>query len=183
MRHLVEVVRTGQVQRVVGAEPNAALHARLRRNAQAVGLEDGASYVVLEAGAEPASLIPALHGAGLLADEGGGGVFDTIICVKAMCSAPQDQLPQICATLQTLLKPGGEFLFFEHVANDTDWFTMAYVWVLGWIWPVTMGNCHLDGTVDAVVERIAGWESVDVRNTREFEGWNVMRYVVGVCRK
>lgn len=184
MRHLIEVVRTGQVQRVVGAEPNAALHDRLRLNARGVGLNPGEGrYVVLEAGAEPASLIPALHKAGLYTSGDGDGVFDTIICVKSLCSTPQRQLPQILTTIQTLLKPGGEFLFFEHVANDTDWVTMAYVWCLGWVWPVAMGNCHLDGRVDAVVGRIGGWESVDVGNTREFGGWNVMRYVVGVCRK
>ncbi|KAK5081475.1 hypothetical protein LTR70_008546 [Exophiala xenobiotica] len=154
MRHLVEVVRTGQVQRVVGAEPNAALHARLRLNARGVGLDpdgdgDRGRYIALEAGAEPASLIPALHKAGLY-PSAGDGVFDTIICVKSLCSTPQAQLPQILTTIQTLLRPGGEFLFFEHVANDSDWVTMAYVWCLGWVWPVAMGNCHLDGRVDKI---------------------------------
>lgn len=185
MRHLTQGVQEGKVTRVIGAEPNASLHDRLLHNAQGVGLDPEKNrYVVLEAGAEPGSLIPALHRAGLYPQgTGEEGVFDTIICVKSMCSAPQDQMVQICTTIQTLLKPGGEFLFFEHVANDRDYLTMAWAWLLGWIWPVCMGNCHLDGRVDKVVGQIGRWKSVDVKNTREFMGWNVFRYVVGVCRK
>lgn len=185
MRHFVQVVQGGRVSRVVGAEPNAVLHEQLGRNARGIGLDPRrGGYVVLEAGAEPASLIPALHRAGLYTSESGDeGVFDTVICVKSMCSAPQDQMVQICTTIQTLLKPGGEFLFFEHVANDRDYITMLWAWLLGWVWPIAMGNCHLNGRVDKVVGQIGGWDSVDVRNTREFRGWNVFRYVVGVCRK
>jgi len=190
MRHFTQLVQEGKVTKVVGAEPNAALHARLRLNARGVGLDpDKGGYVVLSAGAEPASLIPALHKAGLYPDAdangggGTGGVFDTIICIKSMCSAPQDQLPEIITTIQTLLRPGGEFVFFEHVANESAYLTMVWAWLLGWVWPVCMGNCHLDGRVDKVVGTVGGWSSVDVRNTREFRGWNVFRYVVGVCRK
>lgn len=189
MRHLVQVVQDGRVDRVVGAEPNAELHARLRLNAKGVGLDPSKGrYVVLEAGAQPASLIPALHKAGLYPKGGGTeGVFDTIICIKSMCSAPQDQMEEICNLIYGLLKPGGEFLFFEHVANETAWLTMIWAWLLGWLWPVAMGGCHLNGRVDHVVEQMGTgkgrWANVDVRNTREFMGWNVFRYVVGVCRK
>ena len=191
MRHFSNtgVVQSGQVERVVGAEPNAVLHGKLKLNAAAAGLSpEKGRYIVLEAGAEPASLIPALHKARLYPTStseyaGTEGVFDTIMCVKSMCSAPQDQMREIVSTIQTLLKPGGEFLFFEHVANDQDMLTMAWVWLLGGIGPVAMGNCHLNGRVDKVVKEVGGWSVVDVRNTREYRGWNVFRYVVGVCKK
>ncbi|KAK5082924.1 hypothetical protein LTR05_006806 [Lithohypha guttulata] len=191
MRHLVNAVREGRVERVVGAEPNAALHERLLGNARGVGLNPGqGKYVVLEAGAEPGSLIPALHRVGMYpsssSSAGAGaaeGIFDTIICIKSMCSAPQHQMPEIVSTIHALLKPGGEFLFFEHVANDNDLLTRVWAWLLGWIWPIAMGNCHLNGRVDKAVKESGLFESCDVRNTKEFMGWNVFRYVVGVCRK
>ena len=186
MRHFMSVVQAGKIDRVIGAEPNVGLHERLLANAKGVGLEG--KYIALAAGAEPSSLVPALHRAGLFPERGAGeGVFDTIICVKSMCSAPQGQMEEICGLIHGLLKPGGEFLFFEHVGNETDWLTMAWAWVLGWIWPLAMGGCHLNGRVDHVVKGMGvgkgAWENVDVRNTREFMGWNVFRYVVGVCRR
>lgn len=187
MRHFLRPVNEGNVARVVGAEPNVALHERLLANAKAVGLDPARGrYIALPAGAEPGSLIPALYKAGLLVNTSSdSGIFDTIICVKSMCSAPQDQMEQICTTIHTLLKPGGEFLFFEHVANDTDWLAMAWAWLLGWVWPLAMGNCHLNGRMDRVVEEMGPelWENVDIGNTKQFRGWNVLRYVVGVCRK
>lgn len=185
MRHLEQGVREGKITKMVGVEPNVALHDLLLSNARDTGLDPhNGEYIVLEAGAEPSTLIPALHKAGLCAsDVTGEGIFDTIICVKSMCSVPQDQLTQICTTVQTLLKPGGEFLFFEHVAHDRDYFTIIYAWLLGWIWPVCMGNCHLNGTLDKVVGHIGGWDSVDVRNAREFRWSSVFWCAVGVCRK
>lgn len=193
MRHMLKPVSEGQIDRVIGAEPNVALHERLLANAKGIGLDPAkGKYVALEAGAEPASLIPALHKAGLMLNTSSTpgvldseGIFDTVICIKSMCSAPQDQMEQICMTIHTLLKPGGEFLFFEHVKNDTSLTTGLWAGLLNIVWPIAMGNCHLNGRVDKVVKGMAPglWESVDVGNTREFRGWNVFRYVVGVCRK
>lgn len=186
MRHLVRVVQTGQVERMVAAEPNIGLHDRLIKNAKGVGLDASKGrFIALSAGAEPASLIPALHKAGLYpTSTSGEGIFDTIITVKSMCSAPQHQMREIVSTIHTLLKPGGEFLFFEHVANDTDYLTMAWAWLLNWIWPIAMGNCHLNGCVDKVAKEMGSeWSSIDIRNAKEFMGFNTFRYVIGVCRK
>lgn len=193
MRHLVSAVQDGRVERYVAAEPNQHLHERLTKNAIGVGFDPAAgTFVVLQAGAEPSSLIPALHKAGLYpastadysaGNRAGEGVFDTIICIKSMCSAPQDQMGEIVSTIHALLRPGGEFVFFEHVGNTTNLVTMAWAWLLGWIWPLAMGNCHLNGRVDRVVKEMALFENVDVRNAKEFRGFNVFRYVIGVCRK
>lgn len=189
MRHFIQVVQDGNVDRIVGAEPNPSLHTRLKHNAKGVGLDpDKGRYVVLQAGAQPASLIPALHKAGFYPSSGGGeGVFDTVICIKSMCSVPQRQMEETCNLIYGLLKPGGEFLFFEHVKNETDWITMLYAWLLNWLWPTAMGGCQLDGRVDRVVKQMGTgkgrWDSVDVRDTREFRGWNVFRYAIGICRK
>lgn len=186
LRHLVPAIQKGQVKRMVAAEPNVGLHDRLIKNAKNVGLDSAkGQFLVLNAGAEPASLIPALHRAGLCpTSTSEEGIFDTIITIKSMCSAPQDQMRQIVGTIHTLLKPGGEFVFFEHVANDTDYLTMAWAWMLGWIWPYAMGNCHLNGRVDKVVREMGNdWESVDIKNSEDFTGVQVFRYVTGVCKK
>lgn len=187
LRHLIKPVQLGQVKRLVAAEPTVQLHERLIKNAKGIGLDaEKGQFMVLSAGAQPASLIPALHKAGLYpsSSKSEEGVFDTIITVKSMCCVPQDQMRQILGTIHTLLKPGGEFMFFEHVMNDTDHLTMAWCWMLGFIWPIAMGNCHLNGKVDKVAKEMGTeWESVDIGNTPEFTGVQSFRYVTGVCKK
>ncbi|KAI1617481.1 hypothetical protein EDD37DRAFT_222410 [Exophiala viscosa] len=177
--------KADQVDKIYAAEPNTFLHPALLRNAEKHGLKG--KVIPLEAGAEPGSLLPALKKARLLSSTTSGlpeeGVFDSIVAIKCLCSAPQDQLAATVAVVQALLKPGGEFLFFEHVANDSDKVTMSYAWIMNWIWPVMMGNCHLNGKVDKVVLGTGGWEVRNVQTIGEFQGWEVLRYVKGICRK
>lgn len=186
LRHLIKPVQSGQVKRMVAAEPTVGLHERLIKNAKGIGLDSAkGQFLVLSAGAQPGSLIPALHKAGLCPSSSSEeGIFDTIITVKSMCSAPQDEMRQIVGTIHTLLKPGGEFLFFEHVANDTDYLTMAWVWLMMWVWPIAMGNCHMNGRIDKVIKEMGGeWDEINIGNTKEFSGVECFRYVTGRCKK
>lgn len=188
MRHYARVVAEGKVQRLYAAEPNEVLHERLQARAKEIGLDaEKRNLVVVKAGAEPESLLPALRKMGLLrsgtVEVPREGVFDTIICVKSMCSAPQREMEDTLATIQTLLKPGGEFLFFEHVDNGQDRLTMSVARLFSLVWPSVMGGCNLDGKVDVVAQRMSGWSSVDIKNTDQFKGYNIFRYVVGICKK
>ncbi|KIV85505.1 hypothetical protein, variant [Exophiala sideris] len=177
--------KTNQVDKIYAAEPNTFLHPALLRSAEKHGLKG--KVVPLKAGAEPGSLLPALKKAGLIASTTSSlpeeGVFDSIVAIKCLCSAPQDEIPATVEVVHALLKPGGEFLFFEHVANDTDGIAMSYAWVMNWIWPAMMGNCHLNGKVHKVVLRTGGWDDRNVQNISDFRGFEVFRYVKGICRK
>lgn len=177
--------KSGQIKRAYAAEPNAFLHPKLLEKAEEAGL--GGRYTALEAGAQPGSLLPALKKAGLIPSTSSslpeGGIFDSIITVKSLCSAPQEQLPATVAVIQALLKPGGEFLFFEHLGNNSDQITQAYAWLVNWIWPVLMGGCRLDGKLDRVIMSMGGWEERDLHTTGEYKGHEIFRYVKGVCRK
>ncbi|EXJ62755.1 hypothetical protein A1O7_03194 [Cladophialophora yegresii CBS 114405] len=177
--------KAGQIEMLYAAEPNAFLHGKLCEAAEKYGLRS--KMVTLEAGAQPGSLLPALKGAGLipsttssLLDE---GVFDTVVAVKSLCSAPQKQLAATVAVVQALLKPGGEFLFFEHVDNSTDAITISYAWLVDWIWPVFMGGCRLNGKLDKVVLGMGGWEERTITTVGDFKGHEVFRYIKGICRK
>jgi SAM-dependent methyltransferase len=48
-------------------------------------------------------------------DQSTGGVFDTIICVRVLCSVLD--LEQTAEELYSFLKPGGKLLVTEHVVN------------------------------------------------------------------
>jgi SAM-dependent methyltransferase len=164
-----------RIDALYAAEPNAFLHQRLIESAEKLGLAK--KLVVLEAGAQPGSLLPALENAGVYSDNNlpPDGVFDTVVAVKSLCSAPQDQLAATVAVVQALLKPGGEFLFFEHVANDTDPITRAYAWLFGLVWPVFMGGCHLNGKVDKIISGMGGWDDRKITTVGQFQGHEVRR--------
>jgi len=177
--------KADQIERAYGAEPNAFLHPKLIDEAEKAGL--GGKFTALDAGAEPGSLLPALQKAGLIPSTTTSvpeeGVFDSIIAIKCLCSAPQQQLPAILAVIQALLKPGGELLFFEHLENNSDRVTMSYAWLVDWIWPVFMGGCRLNGKLDKVVLGMGGWDDRQLQTTGEFQGHEPFRYVKGICRK
>jgi SAM-dependent methyltransferase len=174
--------KAGQVEALYAAEPNAFLHGKLGEAAAKYGL--GSKIVTLEAGAQPGSLLPALKEAGLIPSIASSlpeeGVFDTIVTIKSLCSAPQEQLAATVAVIQALLKPGGEFLFFEHVDNSTDTLTISYAWLVDWIWPVFMGGCRLNGKLDKVVLGMGGWDERTITTVGDFKGHEVCRIVVMV---
>jgi SAM-dependent methyltransferase len=178
--------KSNQVQKLYGAEPNAHFHPALITKAKEAGLEG--KYIPLRAGAQPDSLLPALRDAGVLPKNMTAlpeeGVFDSIVTIKSMCSAPQSQLGETMAVIQALLKPGGEFLFFEHLQNDRSIFTQYYAWVVNFLaWQALMGGCRLDGNLDKVIIGMSGWKKKNIENIQEYQGHEVFRYAKGVCIK
>lgn len=175
-----------KIEKIYGVEPNVHFHPALIAVAKKNGL--AGRYIPIKAYAQPQSLLPALQEAGLLPrnlsklpEE---GVFDSIVTIKSMCSAPQNQLLETMAIVNVLLKPGGQFLFFEHLQNDTSLITQFYAWLLNFVlWPSLMGGCRLNGKVDKVVLGMSGWEKKDIKNIREYQGHEVFRYATGVCTK
>jgi SAM-dependent methyltransferase len=178
-------LKSDKILRVYGAEPNAFLHDLLLEKSKGAGL--GGKYTPLTAAAQPGSLLPALMAAGLIPSNSSGlppeGVFDSIIAVKSLCSAPQAQLPATIAVIQALLRPGGEFLFFEHLGNNSDIVTQGFAWLMNWVWPAFMGGCRLDGKLDSVIMGMGGWAKRDIRTTGEYKGCEVFRYTKGICQK
>lgn len=178
-------LKAEKISRMYGAEPNAFLHDVLLQKSEDAGLRG--KYTPLLAAAQPGSLLPALMAAGLIPSHSAGlppeGVFDSIIAVKSLCSAPQAQLPVTIAVVQALLKPGGEFLFFEHLGNNTDPITQAYAWLMDWVWPAIMAGCRLDGKLDSVIMGMGGWAKRDIQTTGEYKGHEVFRYMKGICQK
>lgn len=176
------------IKTVYGAEPCKGLHGELRAQARREGFEG--RYHVLSCGVSAPELVPELWRHGLIRGEGEGegGVFDTIICVRVLCSVPN--LEQRVKELYTLLRPGGKLLFVEHVVNP--WQTakgsvvarlvQSIYQVLGWSW--FMGDCCLVRDTEGVLRRVAdgdgGWRVVDVE--RSF-GWSAIAYVSGVLVK
>ncbi|EAW12853.1 class I SAM-dependent methyltransferase [Aspergillus clavatus NRRL 1] len=184
------LLRGPAITALYGAEPCAGLHAALRARADEEGL--AGKYTVLPCGAAAAELVPELRRVGLVADEQGGvpegGVFDTIICVRVLCSVAE--VEKTVGELYALLRPGGKMLVVEHVVNP--WRTakgsvlarvmQAVYMALGW--GLFIGDCCLDRDTERVLRGAAradgGWESVEL--DRWF-GRSPLAYISGVLVK
>ena len=186
------LLRSPAIKTIYGAEPCLGLHDELREKARLEGLAE--KYRVLGCSVAADELVPALTKEGLPVggaqgkETGGGGVFDSIICVRVLCSVPD--LNRTVKDLYSLLRPGGKLLVVEHVVNP--WrsskgslvariFQAVYGW-LGWSWFI--GSCCLDRDTEAALREAAaadgGWAVGDL--DRHF-GSGPLPYVSGVLVK
>jgi hypothetical protein len=116
-----------KVIKYIALEPNALMHPGLREEAKASGFtEEAGTLQILSCGAEDYEKI-----IGQI-----GGQADTLISILTLCSVPRPQ-DTIRFLAEKVLKPGGQFLFYEHVANKS-W--DVYVWQLFWS-PIWMVRC------------------------------------------
>ncbi|KAH7117046.1 S-adenosyl-L-methionine-dependent methyltransferase [Dendryphion nanum] len=159
---------SSQIAAIYGPEPAKDLHPSLLKNAEKAGF--GNKYHALLCGAEPESLIPALHRSGILGRSGTGGtaedgVFDEICCVRVLCGVPRPQ--ETIRGLYALLKPGGRMVVCEHVVNP--WRTegsflarfMQIVYtVLGWAF--FMGGCELQRHTEKFLKEAGDWEQFEL---------------------
>ncbi len=166
------------------------MHSALKESADLAGLGD--KYQILPCGGERDSLLPALAKAGLFREVGARvkeeGIFDTIICIRVLCSVPDPE--SSLTTLYSLLRPGGRFIICEHVVNP--WRTpkgsilgrafQALYMFLGW--PFFVGDCHLNRDTANLLKRIGdrrgGWESVELDKRME---WSALPFTTGVYIK
>ncbi|KAK5580484.1 hypothetical protein RB653_000502 [Dictyostelium firmibasis] len=85
--------------------------------------------------------------------------FDTVICNLVLCSIPDQDT--VLVDIQNLLKPGGKFLFIEHVCSDkilNRWFEH----LINPLWSLIGDGCKLDRVTDEKIKHMAGWEKVSI---------------------
>lgn len=96
---------TSKVTKVYGIEPNVDLHDALHTRIKKVGL-DGV-YEIVPCGIEDD---PRLRKHGISPNS-----VDTVLSVQVLCSVPDPD--GILRRLYALLKPGGQFIVYEHVQS------------------------------------------------------------------
>lgn len=108
------------VRHVVAAEPDAGMAKRIRGRERRVPLD------VVSAVAEQ---LP-------FADES----FDSVVSTLVLCTV--DDLERSIAEVKRVLRPGGAFVFLEHVASDDP---SVYRWqrLIDPIWSPIAGGCHV----------------------------------------
>lgn len=137
----------------VALEPNTRMHEEIRKAAAAAGFtEEAGSLLILPYGAEQTSLISSALG--------GPHAVDTMIAILTLCSVPALETT-LSALVDQVLKPGGRFVYFEHVLHkrpDVAW------WQRFWtpIWGLGYDGCRLDQPTDTIISGLDVWETKEI---------------------
>ncbi|AKS32932.1 class I SAM-dependent methyltransferase [Mycolicibacterium goodii] len=93
--------------------------------------------------------------------------FDAVVCSLVLCSV--DNPEQVVAQIFSLLRPGGELRYLEHVASAglrADFQRLADATV----WPRLFGNCHTHRHTEQVISA-AGFGLQGARRDHPLPGW------------
>ncbi len=94
-------------------------------------------------------------------------LFDAVVCSLVLCSVENPD--RVLRQLNSMLKPGGELRYFEHVASS-GWRGSLQRLADATVWPRISGNCHTHRDTERAITE-AGF-SVDVaRHQWTFPGW------------
>ena len=96
-----------------------------------------------------------------------GEPFDAVVCSLVLCSVAQPDA--VLRQLNSVLSPGGELRYFEHVASS-GWRGSLQQLADATVWPRISGNCHTHRDTERAI--IAAGFSVDrARHQWTFPGW------------
>lgn len=124
----------------IGVEPNPFMHPYLEREAQQQGL----SNIQLCLGT--AEDLPVENES-----------IDTVVSTHVLCSVsdPHTSLQEV----QRILKPGGSFIFIEHVGGECGTWTRRIQDSIAPVWKTLFDNCHPNRETWKFLER-ADWETI-----------------------
>jgi protein-L-isoaspartate O-methyltransferase len=96
-----------------------------------------------------------------------GEPFDAVVCSLVLCSVeePDDVLRQ----LLSLLRPGGELRYLEHVASSGPRARLQKL-ADATVWPRLLGNCHTHRHTEETIVG-AGFQVADARREWTFPEW------------
>jgi SAM-dependent methyltransferase len=144
--HTLHYLDHKRVTKYIALEPNALMHPHIRSLANSLGYSESAgSLQILSCGAEEITSWIPVHS------------VDTMISILTLCTV--SDLQKTVNELVLALKPGGTFLFYEHVLSpraDVRW------WQKFWtpMWSVVFDGCRLDRATDKVVRELGSGEGV-----------------------
>lgn len=88
---------------------------------------------------------------------------ETVVATLVLCTV--DEPPRVLQEIKRVLKPGGRFLFIEHVAApEKSWLRTIQKWVKP-AWKCLADGCHPDRETWKIIED-AGFEEVTIEHFR-----------------
>ena len=93
--------------------------------------------------------------------------FDAVVCSLVLCSVEQPD--SVVRQLFSLLRPGGELRYFEHIASS-GWHSRLQRLADATVWPLLAGNCHTNRhTEQTIVD--AGFRIEKARRDWQLPRW------------
>lgn len=103
-----------------------------------------------------------------LSDSGpAAGPFDAVVCSLVLCSVADPEA--VLRQLGSVLRPGGELRYFEHVAS-TGWRGSLQRLADATVWPRIAGNCHTHRDTERAIAA-AGLAIDAARHQWTFPAW------------
>ena len=129
----------------IGIEPNPYMYPYLRNTAERVGLR-------VDLRPATAEQLPAENGS-----------MDAVVSTLVLCSVTDPQA--VLQEIRRVLKPGGRFLFVEHVAAPPGTRLRRVQTMLRPVWKRIADGCHPDRETWIAIER-AGFDRLDYEHFR-----------------
>ncbi len=151
--------------RWIGVEPNPHMQARLRQRAAATGI--AAEFRLASAQS-------------LDIDDGS---VDVVLSTLVLCSVPDPAA--VLAEIRRILRPGGRFVFIEHVAAPRGTLLWRLQRLVSPWWSFMADGCRPDRELGANI-CAAGFGSIELEEFRVVRHWPlglVGPHVAGVARK
>lgn len=109
--------------------------------------------------------------------------FDAVVSTLVLCSVADPM--QALSEIRRVLRPGGQFIFIEHVSADPQQERSRYKWQgrIEPLWKRLMDNCHLRRQTDHYIQE-AGFtiERMERENLPKAPPW-VRPSIRGIARK
>lgn len=93
--------------------------------------------------------------------------FDAVVCSLVLCSV--DDPDAVLRQLNSIVRPGGELRYFEHVASP-GWRGIVQKVADGTVWPRIAGNCHTHRHTEQAITA-AGFSISAARHQMTFPAW------------
>ncbi|MGQ0702250.1 MAG: class I SAM-dependent methyltransferase [Gemmatimonadales bacterium] len=107
--------------------------------------------------------------------------FDTVVATLVLCSVPD--LDRALAEIRRVLRPGGRYIFLEHVAAEDRPKRLKWQRRLQPIWKRVAGNCHLARRTAPAIEG-AGFSISGMRRESMRKAWALVRPTIrGIARR
>ena len=128
----------------IGIEPNPFMHSYLHQEA------DRQKFPKINLHAGTAETLPVEDNS-----------IDAVVSTHVLCSVTH--LEKVITEIQRVLKPGGQFIFLEHVAASCGTRTRRIQNSITPLWKILFDNCHPNRETGQVLEA-AGFNSVRYEN-------------------
>lgn len=134
---------------------------------EVIALEPERRLAEVARDAADAAPVPVIVSTAAIEEFGAEESFDAVVCSLVLCSV--DDPDSVVRQLYSMLKPGGELRYLEHVAGVGLRATLQKV-ADATVWPRLLGNCHTHRNTEATIAA-AGFSVDGSRREQTLPGW------------